>query len=118
MPKDITEFLGAKWITNRVDGNSGKYDATWIDTLTLSPSTEGLNFCVQCYFILRVENKDDNDYIIRLIASQDDESGSGFYSHLVLGKPTTVKLEDGQKAQLAFNLGGDATEDFSYTLNA
>ena len=54
---------------------------------------------------------------IRLIVSQDDENGgAGFSSYLIVGKPTTLKLQGEEKATLSFRLA-EAGEIKSLSLN-
>ena len=53
---------------------------------------------------------DDEEAVdIRMMVSQDDHAGNGFVTHLVLGKPTTLKLAAKEKAVLNFKLSTSIT---------
>lgn len=85
------EFFGVSWTTNLISGDGKKSERVYADTLTMTPHTPA--FCVQCYFIVRVQNMNDEEHTsIRLVVSQEDEAGAGFTSLMVIGKPATVKI--------------------------
>jgi hypothetical protein len=42
---------------------------------------------------------------VKLLLTQDDENGRGYMSHLVVGRPSIVKISRGEKVAMSFKIG-------------